>query len=98
MVVQVDAEKAIVDCWPSMTMDLSFLGSSVFAHREIPEREKYLFVLRQDEEYVVVHAQSVRSVRQPLGGYAVGFKFLELLDLRDYVALKMLLEMLNTPA
>jgi hypothetical protein len=98
IIAQMDNEKTIVDCWPCMTTDLSFLGSSVFVHKAVPKREKYLFVLRQDEEYVVVHAECTRCILQPLGGYSVGFKFLELLNIRDYLALKMLLEMLKTPA
>ena len=98
IIAQMDNEKAIVDCWPCMTTDLSFLGSSVFVHKAVPKQEKYLFVLRQDEEYLVIHAECTRCISQSLGGYTVGFKFLELFDIRDYLALKMLLDMLNTPA
>jgi hypothetical protein len=96
MVFKIDDSKEIVDCWPCFTVDLSTRGSSVYVTKEFSVNEKYIFVLRHDKEFVMTQAQCMRCTSNHLGGYHAGFQFMELVDLKGFLSIKLLLEMLGS--
>jgi len=97
MLFEINESKEIVDCWPCITTDLSMHGTSVFVTKECSENEKYIFALRHEREFVIVQAQCVRCASNHLGGFQAGFQFMELVDLKGFLAIKLLLEMLSSP-
>lgn len=96
LVVEIDDSREIVDCWPCMTVDLSLRGSSVFATKQLTEQGNYIFVLRHDKEFVTVQAKCIRCTSNNLGGYQAGLQFMGLIDLKGFLAIKLLLEMLSS--
>ena len=97
LVVKLDDSREIVDCWPCITLDLSSRGSLVFVTKPLLEQEKYIYVLSHDKEFVAVQAKCVRCTSNNLGGYRAGFQFMGLIELKSFLAVKLLLEMLSNP-
>lgn len=97
LVIKLDDSREIVDCWPCITVDLSSRGSLVFVTKPFLEQEKYIYVLSHDKEFVAVQAKCVRCNSNTLGGYQAGFQFMGLIDLKGFLAIKLLLEMLGSP-
>ncbi len=95
LVIKLDDSREIVDCWPCITVDLSSRGSLVFVTKPFLEQEKYIYVLSHDKELVAVQAKCVRCDSNQLGGYRAGFQFMGLIDLKGFLAIKLLLEMLS---
>ncbi|MFY7878046.1 MAG: PilZ domain-containing protein [Pirellula sp.] len=95
LVIKLDNSREIVDCWPCITVDLSSRGSLVFVTKPFLEQEKYIYVLSHDKEFVAVQAKCVRCNPNQIGGYRAGFQFMGLIDLKGFLAIKLLLEMLS---
>ena len=97
LVIKLDDSREIVDCWPCITVDLSSRGSLVFVTKPFLEQEKYIYVLRHDKESIAVQAKCVRCDSNHLGGYRAGFQFMGLIELKSFLAIKILLEILSNP-
>jgi hypothetical protein len=95
LVIKLDDSREIADCWPCITVDLSSRGSLVFVTKPFLEQEKYIYLLSHDKEFVAVQAKCVRCNPNTLGGYQAGFQFMGLIDLKGFLAINLLLEMLS---
>ncbi|MCY2986133.1 MAG: hypothetical protein NTY15_21085 [Planctomycetota bacterium] len=98
MVLDIDNSDEIADCWPCLTLDLSSRGSLVYATKVIPEKAKYISIFRNGNDFASVRSQCIRCTYNNYGGYQAGFRFTELVELKDFLAVKLFLEMLSKPS